>query len=82
MLSLKSSEAIIRRDKRFLPSLEYVGAYIGNRDSFARITILYKGFKEITMRHDKVLSSPPQNYRNLFLIIGPRSCDGVSLDMI
>jgi hypothetical protein len=64
MLGLKLSEVIIRRDKKFSPSLRYIGAYIGSRDSFIRITILYRGLKGVTMRRDKVLSSPPQNYRN------------------
>jgi hypothetical protein len=59
VLSLKPSEVIARRDKKFLPPLRYVGAYISNRDSFTRITILYGGLREITMRRDKVSLSPP-----------------------
>jgi hypothetical protein len=72
----------VRRDKKFLPLLGHVKAYIGNRDSFTRITILYEGFKRATMRRDKILSSPSQNFRNQPLIIGPRFCDGASLDII
>jgi hypothetical protein len=54
----------VRRDKKFLPLLGHVGAYIGRRDSFTRITILYGGLRGVTMRRGKVLSSPPQNFRN------------------
>jgi hypothetical protein len=59
VLGLKPSEAVIRRDKKFSLSLEHVGAYIGSRDSFTRIMILYGGLREVTMRRDKILSSPP-----------------------
>jgi hypothetical protein len=72
----------VRRGKKFLPSLGHVGAHIGSRDSFTRITILYGGLRGATMRRDKVLSSPPRNFRNQPLIIGPRPCDGASLDMV
>jgi hypothetical protein len=82
VLGLKPFKVVVRRDKKFLSSLRYIGAYIGSRDSFIRITIFYEGLKGITMRRDKVLSSPPRNFRNQPLIIGPRLCDGVSLDMV
>jgi hypothetical protein len=62
MLNLKLSKAVVRRNKKFLPSLKYIGAYISSRDSFTRITILYEGLKEITMRRDKILSSSPRNF--------------------
>jgi hypothetical protein len=72
----------VRRDKRFSLSLGYIGAYIGSRDSFTRITILYEGLRGATMRRDKILSSPPRNFGISPLIIGPRLCDGVSLNMV
>jgi hypothetical protein len=57
VLSLKLFKVIVRRNKKFLSLLKHIKAYIDNRDSFTRITILYEGLKEITMRRDKKLLS-------------------------